>query len=217
MRSPDPHRFLVVYFLLGHSDPWVWVGRKRCQLFYGDSPVHYLLWVIQAVHLRFSMFVLPLINRISLLNCAQRNEFTSFGDLLPVRGDWSANPTSSVLGSFWGTAESSGYYSTVGFHLLMAGSVAHKNVGRISYFGDKGVCYIGLEKWSSVALLTYDLQVIPSHRFFGCLPANTVSSTASSPDCSYGRCSGVQFATPAYGALHYGLYGPLYLHSLRPV
>jgi len=31
--------------------------------------------------------------------------------------------------------------------------------GRISYFGDKGVCYIGLEKSASIALLTYDFFV----------------------------------------------------------
>ena len=92
-----------------------------------------------------------------------------------------------------------------------------QNTGRISFFGDRGACYIGLEKSSSIALLTYDLQVIHSHRLFGCLPANIVSSTASSPDCSYGRWYVVQSGTPESGALHCGPYGPLSLHSPHPV
>lgn len=59
MRSSDSHRFLVVHFHLWCFNPWVWVGEKRRQLFHGDLAVHSLLWVIQALHLRFLVFVLP--------------------------------------------------------------------------------------------------------------------------------------------------------------
>ena len=59
MRSSDFCRLLVVHLHLWDSNPWIWVGEERHQLFRGDPSVHYLLWDIQALHLHFSMFVLP--------------------------------------------------------------------------------------------------------------------------------------------------------------
>lgn len=62
MRSYDFHRLLVIRFLLWSPNPWDRVGKKRRQLRYGDLLVHSLLWDIQVLHLRFPMFVLPLMH-----------------------------------------------------------------------------------------------------------------------------------------------------------
>ena len=41
--------------------------------------------------------------------------------------------------------------------------ITHKDLGRVSLFGDRGACYIGLTKPASITLLTYDLQVASAH------------------------------------------------------
>ena len=100
----------------------------------------------------------------------QRSEFTSFGDLLPTRRDYSAKPMSDASSSSSDTVESLRCYSTVGLCAEGVEGVTHKNLGRVSFFGgDRGVCYIGLTKPASITLLTYDLQVAPAHSLFNWL------------------------------------------------
>lgn len=50
--------------------------------------------------------------------------------------------------------------STVGCCDWEVEGIAHKTLGRISFFGgDLDACHIGLTQLASITLLTYDLQV----------------------------------------------------------
>jgi len=65
--------------------------------------------------------------------------------------------------------------------------IAHKTLGRVSFFGgDSDACYIGLKEPVSITLLTYDLQVTSTRRLFSYSRLNTASPTLSSPGCYCG-------------------------------
>jgi len=112
----------------------------------------------------------------------------SFGDLPPTLRDYSAKPILDASSFSSDTVESLRCYSTVGICACGMGSISHKTLGRVSFFGgDKGVCYIGLTKPASITLLTYDLQVASAHWLLYCSLAHIASSTPSSPGCSCGQ------------------------------
>jgi len=199
MRSYDFHRLLVIRFRLWSPNPWGWVGNKRRQLRYGDLPVHSLLWDIQVLHLRFSMFVLPPRIRPSFITEPHIAE--------GVHTVWRPAPHSRrlqckpyvvcVMVLF-------GYCGIVGVLFYgrfpcLGSRVDHSQApGRVSFFGgDNGACYIGLREPVSIVLLTYNLQVTPNHHVFNCSQVNTVLPMLSSPGCSCGQWCAIPSKTTA--------------------
>ena len=127
MPSYDFYRFLVVHFRLRCSDPRVWVGEKRRQLFDGDLPVHYLLWVIQALYLCFPMFV-P-------LSCTCPSLITEPHAAERVHVVWQPTPQSR-------RSECKAYVACVVILFGYLGVVAVLFYGRLLCLGSGGVYYL---------------------------------------------------------------------------
>lgn len=79
---------LILGIGLEKNDSSCSTGILLCIIFYGSSKFFIYVFLCSSSHPS---------DQVSFLNHAQRSEFTSFGDLLPTRGDCNAKPTLGVL------------------------------------------------------------------------------------------------------------------------